>query len=161
MLTIFSTSAVMQPKNLLVQNLSLLHDYHMPFFSTTGVSAPLWGLFCDRKPPKIASFCGAVLMIVSFAFLGPLPVFHIEKTVPIVSCALIGHGKQAPSTFTKSVVAFPYVSCLSSTVNTARPKPFESVCFAHINLCYRRLLIYYCCHYDYLKCDYKSKVHTT
>jgi len=57
-----------------------------------GVSAPLWGLFCDRKPPKVASMAGAILMIVAFSFMGPLPVFHIQKTIPIVSVALIAHG---------------------------------------------------------------------
>jgi len=57
-----------------------------------GVSAPLWGLFCDRKPAKVASMAGAILMIVSFVFMGPLPILHIQKSIPIVSVALIAHG---------------------------------------------------------------------
>lgn len=57
-----------------------------------GISAPLWGLFCDRKAPKTASLVGAVLMIFSFLFMGPLPPFGLGKTIPLVSAALVGHG---------------------------------------------------------------------
>jgi len=57
-----------------------------------GVSAPLWGLFCDRKAPKTASLCGAIMMILSFLFMGPLPPFGLEKSMPLVSAALVGHG---------------------------------------------------------------------
>jgi len=57
-----------------------------------GVSAPLWGLFCDRKAPKAASMCGAVLMIFSFLFMGPLPPFGLTKTIPLVGASLVAHG---------------------------------------------------------------------
>jgi len=57
-----------------------------------GVSAPLWGLFCDRKPAKMASMCGALLMIASFLFMGPFPPFGLPKTIPIMSASLVGHG---------------------------------------------------------------------
>ena len=52
----------------------------------------MWGLFCDRKAPKTASLVGAVLMIFSFLFMGPLPPFGLGKTIPLVSAALVGHG---------------------------------------------------------------------
>ena len=35
---------------------------------------------------------GAVLMIVAFTFMGPLPFFNIKKTIPIVVGSLVCHG---------------------------------------------------------------------
>lgn len=57
-----------------------------------GVSAPLWGLFCDKKPAKQASMVGAILMIASFLFMGPLPPFGLQKTIPVIAAALVAHG---------------------------------------------------------------------
>ena len=63
------------------------------------MSAPLWGLFCDRKAPKAASMCGAVLMIFSFLFMGPLPPFGLTKTIPLVGASLVAHGKKISPVF--------------------------------------------------------------
>lgn len=79
-----------------------LRDFHLTplqigaFFVISGacygVSAPIWGLYCDRKSPKSATAMGAVLMILAFAFMGPLPFFHIKKTIPIIVTSLVVHG---------------------------------------------------------------------
>merc|ERR1719510_270258 len=46
-----------------------------------GFSAPIWGLICDRRPPKGITFIGAVLIGVGFAILGPLPFFNLQKSI--------------------------------------------------------------------------------
>ena len=43
-----------------------------------GVAAPVFGMVCDRYSPKSIAFLGAVLMVVSFSFMGPLPFLGIE-----------------------------------------------------------------------------------
>ena len=73
-----------------------------------GFSAPLWGMICDRKPPKAVTFIGAVVISAGFALLGksisclkihylfeilgPLPFFHLEKTIGIIITGLFFHG---------------------------------------------------------------------
>ena len=58
-----------------------------------GFSAPLWGLICDRKPPKVVTSVGAVSILVGFAIMGPLPFFHLKKTMGIIIVGLVFHGK--------------------------------------------------------------------
>lgn len=57
-----------------------------------GFTAPLYGLICDRKPPKVVSFVGAVLITIGFALLGPLPFFNLEKTMTTIILGLVFHG---------------------------------------------------------------------
>ena len=58
-----------------------------------GFSAPLWGLICDRKPPKMVTFIGACSILIAFSIMGPLPFFHLEKTMGIIIAGLVFHGK--------------------------------------------------------------------
>lgn len=57
-----------------------------------GVSAPIWGFFCDRKPPKIAAFIGALFIGSGFIIMGPLPIIPIKKSIPLIVVALLLHG---------------------------------------------------------------------
>lgn len=59
---------------------------------TYGFSAPLWGLICDRKPPKLVTSVGAICILIGFSIMGPLPFFHLEKTIPIIIVGLVFHG---------------------------------------------------------------------
>eukprot|EP00095_Tigriopus_kingsejongensis_P003951 maker-scaffold79_size400133-snap-gene-1.9 protein:Tk03951 transcript:maker-scaffold79_size400133-snap-gene-1.9-mRNA-1 annotation:"uncharacterized mfs-type transporter" len=61
-------------------------------FCPTGISAPMWGFFCDRKPPKVAAFVGAVLIAAGFVLMGPLPFFPFQKSIPLIIGALVLHG---------------------------------------------------------------------
>ena len=63
---------------------------------TYGFSAPLWGLICDRKPPKCVTSVGAFCILIGFAIMGPLPFFHLEKTIPIIIVGLVFHGNLMP-----------------------------------------------------------------
>jgi MFS family permease len=79
-----------------------LRDFHMTpmvigsmFVISGGVygfSAPLWGLMCDKRPPKAVTFIGAILIAIAFCLLGPLPFLNIPKSVGIIIVGLIIHG---------------------------------------------------------------------
>ncbi len=58
-----------------------------------GVSAPLWGFICDRRPPKAVAAVGAVTMVVAFALLGPVPFIPLQKSIPLVIVALVLQGE--------------------------------------------------------------------
>jgi len=57
-----------------------------------GISAPMWGMLCDKKPPKVITLLGAILISLGFALLGPLPFFHLKKTMGIIIVGLVFHG---------------------------------------------------------------------
>ncbi len=59
-----------------------------------GVSAPIWGYVCDRKPPKGVMFIGSILITLSFIFIGPLPFFPFKKTIPLIIGCLVMQGKE-------------------------------------------------------------------
>ena len=68
-----------------------------------GVAAPVFGMVCDRYSPKLIAFLGAVLMVISFALMGPLPIIPIGKSKPLIIFTLvlqgIGLGAQVVSGF--------------------------------------------------------------
>jgi MFS family permease len=68
-----------------------------------GVAAPVFGMICDRYSPKSIAFLGAVLMVISFALMGPLPFFPFGKSKGLIIFALvlqgIGLGAQVVSGF--------------------------------------------------------------
>ena len=57
-----------------------------------GISAPLWGYTCDRKPPKMVSFIGSFLIAVGFLLIGPVPILHLKKSIGLIIGALVLHG---------------------------------------------------------------------
>ena len=68
-----------------------------------GVAAPVFGMICDRYSPKAIAFLGAILMVISFAFMGPLPFLGVGKSKPLIIFTLvlqgIGLGAQVVSGF--------------------------------------------------------------
>ena len=68
-----------------------------------GVAAPCFGMICDRYSPKLIAFMGALLMVISFALMGPLPFLPIGKSKPLIIFTLvlqgIGLGAQVVSGF--------------------------------------------------------------
>jgi len=68
-----------------------------------GVAAPIFGMVCDRYSPKLIAFLGAVLMVISFALMGPLPFLPLGKSKPLIIFTLvlqgIGLGAQVVSGF--------------------------------------------------------------
>lgn len=71
-----------------------------------GISAPLWGYVCDRKPPTVVMACGAVCILMTFSIIGPLPFFPFQKSLGLIIGALvlqgIGLGAQVVSGFAES-----------------------------------------------------------
>ena len=59
-----------------------------------GISAPLWGYVCDRRPAKLVMVCGAVCILVNFSIIGPLPFFPFKKSLGLIIGALVLQGKQ-------------------------------------------------------------------
>jgi len=57
-----------------------------------GFSAPLWGMICDKYPPKMVTLVGAVLIGIGFSIMGPLPFFNLEKSIKLIIVALVFHG---------------------------------------------------------------------
>ena len=57
-----------------------------------GVVAPIFGMICDRKPPKLVALIGALSMVISFSLIGPLPFLRIEKSKNLIICCLVLHG---------------------------------------------------------------------
>ncbi len=57
-----------------------------------GFSAPIWGMICDKKPPKAVTLVGAITISAGFALLGPLPFFHLDKTIGVIIAGLVLHG---------------------------------------------------------------------
>merc|ERR1712141_997821 len=68
-----------------------------------GVAAPVFGMVCDRYSPKSVAFLGAVLMVISFGLMGPLPFSGIGKSKGLIIFTLvlqgIGLGAQVVSGF--------------------------------------------------------------
>ena len=68
-----------------------------------GVAAPVFGMVCDRYSPKSIAFLGAVLMVISFGLMGPLPFLPFGKSKGLIIFALvlqgIGLGAQVVSGF--------------------------------------------------------------
>ena len=58
-----------------------------------GVSAPLWGYVCDRKPARAVMFCGAVFILIDFAIIGPLPFFPFQKSLGLIIGSLVLQGE--------------------------------------------------------------------
>ena len=68
-----------------------------------GVAAPVFGMVCDRYSPKSVAFLGALLMVISFGLMGPLPFLGIGKSKGLIIFTLvlqgIGLGAQVVSGF--------------------------------------------------------------
>ncbi|XP_018013492.2 MFS-type transporter SLC18B1-like [Hyalella azteca] len=57
------------------------------------ISAPIWGLLCDRcLPERAATTIGALIATVAFLLLGPSPILPIKNSLPLCICALVVHG---------------------------------------------------------------------
>merc|ERR1719150_3529808 len=60
-------------------------------------------MVCDRYSPKSVAFLGAVLMVISFGLMGPLPFLPLGKSKPLIIFTLvlqgIGLGAQVVSGF--------------------------------------------------------------
>ena len=59
-----------------------------------GISAPLWGYVCDRKPAKAVMVCGAFCILVNFSIIGPLPFFPFPKSLGLIIGALVLQGDE-------------------------------------------------------------------
>jgi len=59
-----------------------------------GISAPIWGCICDRKPPKMVAMIGAVSIICGFALMGPLPFLPLTKSIGLIIVSLTLHGRK-------------------------------------------------------------------
>ena len=57
-----------------------------------GVAAPVFGMVCDRYSPKSVAFLGAVLMVISFGLMGPLPFLGIGKSKGLFIFPLVIQG---------------------------------------------------------------------
>ena len=57
-----------------------------------GVAAPIFGMICDRYSPKVIAFFGAVLMVISFGLMGPLPFLPIGKSKSLIIFTLVLQG---------------------------------------------------------------------
>ena len=68
--------------------------------SCYGLTCPLFGILCDRYSAKFTIFLGAICSIAGFAIMDPLPVFHLEKSIPLIVVGLIiaGIGYSAENT---------------------------------------------------------------
>lgn len=62
-------------------------------FSLTGISAPIFGMICDRKPPKSVSLFGGILVAISFLLMGPAPFIPLQKSIGLIVVSLIIHGE--------------------------------------------------------------------
>jgi len=57
------------------------------------ITAPLWGLLCDRKcRPKIVTLAGALFLAGGFIFVGPAPFIPHETTLPLAITGLVVLG---------------------------------------------------------------------
>ena len=57
------------------------------------LTAPLFGLFCDRVGrPALVNAVGAFLIVISFTFLGPAPFVSLPTLLPVCVGALVVHG---------------------------------------------------------------------
>jgi len=57
-----------------------------------GFSAPIWGMICDKYPPKQVTLIGALFIGIGFSIIGPLPFFHLEKSIKLIILSLVFHG---------------------------------------------------------------------
>ena len=58
------------------------------------ISSPLSGYVCDRKPAKAVMFCGATFIFTSFFIIGPMPFLPFQKSLGLISGALVLQGKE-------------------------------------------------------------------
>lgn len=56
------------------------------------LTTPLWGKLCRRFDTRLLCLIGALLCIVGFVLLGPLPFTHVEPSLPLVITSLIFIG---------------------------------------------------------------------
>lgn len=61
--------------------------------STYALLAPFWGMMCDKylAPRTLITF-GAVVVVLSFTFVGPMPFLPIKLSLPLCIVSLIIHG---------------------------------------------------------------------
>ncbi|ODM95539.1 hypothetical protein Ocin01_11153, partial [Orchesella cincta] len=62
------------------------------------VTAPVWGWICDHTDhQKLITLAGAIFTILGFIFIGPVPYFPYDTTLPMscVGLALFGLGLAA------------------------------------------------------------------
>jgi len=57
-----------------------------------GFSAPIWGMMCDKYPPKMVTLVGAILIGIGFSIMGPLPFLNLEKSIKLIIISLVFHG---------------------------------------------------------------------
>ncbi|XP_071516664.1 MFS-type transporter SLC18B1-like [Panulirus ornatus] len=61
--------------------------------STYALTAPCWGWLCDQRlAPKTVTTFGAVVVVIAFMLVGPVPFIPLETTLPLVISALVIHG---------------------------------------------------------------------
>ncbi|ODM97535.1 MFS-type transporter SLC18B1 [Orchesella cincta] len=57
------------------------------------VTAPVWGWICDRtEDQKLITLAGAVFTILGFIFIGPIPYFPLDTTLPMSCIGLVLFG---------------------------------------------------------------------
>ncbi|KAK3923553.1 MFS-type transporter SLC18B1 [Frankliniella fusca] len=60
---------------------------------TYALTAPCWGMLCDRViVPKVATICGCLLIIVGFSLVGPAPFIPSETVLSMSIVGLVLHG---------------------------------------------------------------------
>ena len=59
-----------------------------------GVSAPLWGYVCDRRPARAVMVIGAIFILATFSIIGPLPFFPFKKSLGLIIGALVLQGDE-------------------------------------------------------------------
>ncbi|KAG7163415.1 MFS-type transporter SLC18B1-like [Homarus americanus] len=61
--------------------------------SMYALTAPFWGWLCDKwVKPRFITTLGALLVVVAFIFVGPMPFLPLETTIRLCIGALIIHG---------------------------------------------------------------------
>lgn len=61
--------------------------------STYALTAPCWGWLCDKRlAPRVVTTFGAVVVVISFMFVGPMPFLALETTLPLCITSLVIHG---------------------------------------------------------------------
>ncbi|XP_034232465.1 MFS-type transporter SLC18B1-like [Thrips palmi] len=60
---------------------------------TYALTAPCWGMLCDRAMvPKVATICGCLLIIVGFSLVGPAPFIPSDTVLSLSIVGLVLHG---------------------------------------------------------------------
>lgn len=61
--------------------------------ATYALSAPCWGWLCDKKlSPRGVTAFGALVVVVAFTFVGPMPFLPLDTSLPMCIVSLVVHG---------------------------------------------------------------------